>query len=63
MTRDQIIEMSNVWLSEFGMQELRRGAEVEIELPPPSFFTLGKEVSSAQRNLFTMMLNKTLHSI
>ena len=32
MTRDQIIEMSNVWLSEFGMQELRRGAEVEIEL-------------------------------
>ena len=36
-------------------------AEVAVELPPPSFFTLGKEVSSCQRNLFTMMLNKTLH--
>ena len=37
-------------------------AEVEIELPPPSLFTLGKEVSSAQRNLFTLMLGKALHS-
>ena len=37
-------------------------AEVEIELPPPSLFTLGKEVSLAQRNLFTLMLGQALHS-
>lgn len=37
-------------------------ADAEIDLPPPSFFTLGKEISLTQRNLFTLMLNRTLHS-
>ena len=32
MKQDEVIEMARVWLTEFGIQELRRGAEVEIEL-------------------------------
>jgi RimJ/RimL family protein N-acetyltransferase len=35
-------------------------AEVNIQLPPPSFYTIGKEITSVNRNLFTMLLNRTL---
>jgi RimJ/RimL family protein N-acetyltransferase len=36
-------------------------ADVEVDLPPPSVFSIGKEISSVQRNLFTMMLDRTLN--
>ena len=32
MQKQQIIEMARVWLTEYGIQELRRGMEVEIDI-------------------------------
>ena len=34
-------------------------AEVDIKLSPPSIFTLGKELTSTNRNIFTKLIEKT----
>jgi GNAT superfamily N-acetyltransferase len=41
------------------MHTIDGDSEVEVELPPPSLISIGKEVSSIQRNIWSKMIEKT----